>query len=171
MQPRLIKFMFRSCHGCGWIQIRSLWLFFNAEGDCSWILMKAASSKLRGDCQFFPWFFPLYYKMNSLFFRYKTNALFNIGTFLLFRILTLGWMTRWLTVNRDNIPLAFFTIGSIGLAVIVSIIYTVFLLFFSLYLGRLGGLRCQENSLQSPQDIINLPKMQRPFWTAFSEIF
>jgi len=51
--------------------------------------------------------------------RYKTNALFNIGTFLLFRILTLGWMTRWLTVNRDNIPLAFFTIGSIGLAVIV----------------------------------------------------
>eukprot|EP00088_Acartia_fossae_P001859 TRINITY_DN10724_c0_g2_i3.p1 TRINITY_DN10724_c0_g2~~TRINITY_DN10724_c0_g2_i3.p1 ORF type:complete len:289 (+),score=56.02 TRINITY_DN10724_c0_g2_i3:83-949(+) len=51
--------------------------------------------------------------------RYKTNAMFNIGTFLLFRILTLGWMTRWLTVNRDLIPLAFFTTGSIGLAVIV----------------------------------------------------
>lgn len=50
--------------------------------------------------------------------RYKTNAMFNIGTFLLFRILTLGWMTRWLTVNRDLIPLVFFTIGSIGLAII-----------------------------------------------------
>ena len=47
--------------------------------------------------------------------------MFNIATFLLFRILTLGWMTRWLTVNRDHIPLPFFTIGSIGLAVIVSI--------------------------------------------------
>jgi len=51
--------------------------------------------------------------------RYKCNALMNVGTFLLFRILLLGWMTRWLTVNRDQIPLAFFTVGSIGLAVIV----------------------------------------------------
>merc|ERR1711860_132190 len=51
--------------------------------------------------------------------RYKCNALLNVGTFLLFRILTLGWMTRWLTVNRDQIPLAFFTIGSIGLAIIM----------------------------------------------------
>lgn len=51
--------------------------------------------------------------------RYKTNALFNVGTFLFFRILLLGWMTRWLTVNRDKIPLAFFTAGSVGLAVIV----------------------------------------------------
>jgi hypothetical protein len=51
--------------------------------------------------------------------RYRTNAMLNIATFLLFRILTLGWMTRWLTVNRDHIPLPFFTIGSIGLAVIV----------------------------------------------------
>lgn len=54
---------------------------------------------------------------NSL--RYKTNALLNVGTFLLFRILTLGWMTRWLTVHRDQIPLAFFTVGSVGLAIIV----------------------------------------------------
>jgi len=50
--------------------------------------------------------------------RYKTNAMLNIGTFLLFRILTLGWMTRWITLNRDLIPLPFFTIGSIGLAII-----------------------------------------------------
>jgi hypothetical protein len=28
-------------------------------------------------------------------------------------------MTRWLTVNRDRIPLLIFTIGSTGLAVIV----------------------------------------------------
>jgi TLC domain len=52
--------------------------------------------------------------------RYKCNALLNVGTFLFFRILLLGWMTRWLTVHRNIIPLAFFTVGSIGLAVIVS---------------------------------------------------
>ena len=60
--------------------------------------------------------------------RYKCNALLNVGTFLFFRILLLGWMTRWLTVNRDQIPLAFFTVGSVGLAVIVS----YFILFLSL---------------------------------------
>merc|ERR1719222_74393 len=52
--------------------------------------------------------------------RYRTNSLLNVATFLFFRILLLGWMTRWLTVNRDRIPLSIFTIGSIGLAVIVT---------------------------------------------------
>lgn len=51
--------------------------------------------------------------------RYKINALLNVGTFLFFRILLLGWMTRWMTVNRDQIPLFAFTTGSVGLAVIV----------------------------------------------------
>lgn len=51
--------------------------------------------------------------------RYKANALLNVGTFLCFRILLLGWMTRWITLHRDEIPLSFFTVGSIGLAVMV----------------------------------------------------
>ena len=51
--------------------------------------------------------------------RYKTNALLNIATFVLCRILLLGWMTRWLTCHRDEIPFLFFTAGSIGLAIIV----------------------------------------------------
>merc|ERR1711997_866471 len=38
--------------------------------------------------------------------RYRTNSLLNVATFLFFRILLLGWMTRWLTVNRDRIPLS-----------------------------------------------------------------
>ena len=70
--------------------------------------------------------------------RYKTNALFNVGTFLFFRILLLGWMTRWLTVNRDKIPLAFFTAGSVGLAVIVSITYQCF--FFTVSTTENGGI-------------------------------
>ena len=53
--------------------------------------------------------------------RYKANALLNIWTFVMCRILLLGWMTRWLTVHREEIPLLFFTAGSVGLAVIVSL--------------------------------------------------
>jgi len=51
--------------------------------------------------------------------RYKANALLNVWTFLCFRVLLLGWMTRWMTIHRDEIPLIFFTVGSIGLAVMV----------------------------------------------------
>lgn len=50
---------------------------------------------------------------------YRTNALLNVATFVLFRILLLGWMTRWLTIHRDDVPVVFFTIGSLGLATIV----------------------------------------------------
>jgi len=51
--------------------------------------------------------------------RYKANALLNVGTFLCFRVLLLGWMTRWMTIHRDEIPLLFFSVGSVGLAVMV----------------------------------------------------
>ena len=54
--------------------------------------------------------------------RYKANALLNVATFVACRILLLGWMTRWLTEHRDEIPLFFFTAGSLGLAVIVRVI-------------------------------------------------
>ncbi|TRY63963.1 hypothetical protein TCAL_00313 [Tigriopus californicus] len=52
--------------------------------------------------------------------RYRFAALANVITFVLFRILLLGWMTRWITMNRDNVPLVFFTMGSFGLAVITA---------------------------------------------------
>ena len=51
--------------------------------------------------------------------RYKVNALLNVGTFVTCRILLMGWMTRWLTAHRDQIPTLFFTAGSIGLAIMV----------------------------------------------------
>ena len=40
----------------------------------------------------------------------------NAITFVLFRILLLGWMT----LHRDEVSLLFFTIGSTGLATIVG---------------------------------------------------
>ena len=45
---------------------------------------------------------------------YRINSLLNVATFLLFRILLLGWMTRWLTLHRDDVPLMFFTVGLLG---------------------------------------------------------
>lgn len=50
---------------------------------------------------------------------YRLNSLLNIGTFLIFRILTLGWMTRWLVLHRDQVPFVAYTMGSVALAVIV----------------------------------------------------
>lgn len=50
---------------------------------------------------------------------YRLTSLLNIGTFLVFRIMTLGWMTRWLVLHRDQVPLIAYTLGSVALAVIV----------------------------------------------------
>ena len=51
-----------------------------------------------------------------IFQSYRVVALLNLLTYVFFRILLLGWMTRWLTLHRDDIPLVFFTVGSLGLA-------------------------------------------------------
>ncbi|XP_053561211.1 TLC domain-containing protein 2 [Bombina bombina] len=48
---------------------------------------------------------------------YRLNSLLNLGTYMIFRITTLAWMTRWLVLNRENIPLLTYTIGSVGLAI------------------------------------------------------
>ncbi|KAG8450768.1 hypothetical protein GDO86_003149 [Hymenochirus boettgeri] len=48
---------------------------------------------------------------------YRLNSLLNLGTYVIFRISTLAWMTRWLVINRDNIPLLTYTIGSVGMAI------------------------------------------------------
>ena len=70
--------------------------------------------------------------------RYRTNSLLNVATFLFFRILLLGWMTRWLTVNRDRIPLFIFTVGSVGLAVIVVMNIILFCRILSVDFFRRG---------------------------------
>ena len=70
--------------------------------------------------------------------RYRTNSLLTVATFLFFRILLLGWMTRWLTVNRDRIPLFIFTVGSVGLAVIVVMNIILFCRILSVDFFRRG---------------------------------
>jgi len=51
--------------------------------------------------------------------RYKANSFLNIGTFLFFRILLFGWMSRWLIVHWLEIPSSLQYAGSLGLTVIV----------------------------------------------------
>ncbi|KAM3874788.1 TLC domain-containing protein 2 [Diretmus argenteus] len=48
---------------------------------------------------------------------YRVNSMINLGTYVVFRINTLAWMTRWLVLNRDKIPLLAYTVGSVGMAI------------------------------------------------------
>ncbi|XP_019741410.1 TLC domain-containing protein 2 [Hippocampus comes] len=48
---------------------------------------------------------------------YRVNSMINLGTYVVFRINTLAWMTRWLVLNRDKVPLMAYTLGSVGLAI------------------------------------------------------
>ncbi|XP_048746766.1 TLC domain-containing protein 2-like [Ostrea edulis] len=48
---------------------------------------------------------------------YRLNSIINLGTFVGFRISVMAWMSRWLLINKDLIPLVFYSLGSIGLAV------------------------------------------------------
>ena len=50
----------------------------------------------------------------------RNVALLNVGTFVLFRIVLLGWMARWLTVNKDTLPLLLLSMAGTGVAVILS---------------------------------------------------
>ena len=58
--------------------------------------------------------------------HFRANAILNVATFVLFRILLLGWMTRWLTLHRDDVPILFFSVGSLGLATIVGMNIVLF---------------------------------------------
>ncbi|VDI47555.1 Hypothetical predicted protein, partial [Mytilus galloprovincialis] len=55
-----------------------------------------------------------YSKNNS---AYRLNSLINLGTFVVCRITVMAWMSRWLLINKDLVPLIFYSIGSVGLAV------------------------------------------------------
>lgn len=48
---------------------------------------------------------------------YRVNSMVNLGTYVVFRINTLAWMTRWLVLSRDKLPLLAYTLGSVGMAI------------------------------------------------------
>ena len=51
----------------------------------------------------------------------RNVALLNVGTFVLFRIVLLGLMARWLIVNKDALPLLLLSMVGTGLAVILGL--------------------------------------------------
>ncbi len=75
----------------------------------------------------------------------------NVATFVLFRILLLGWMTRWLTVHRDDVPILFFTVGSLGLATIVGM---NIVLFYRILVGDYIG-PSRSNAKKFDEDVNN----------------
>ncbi|NXA03759.1 TLCD2 protein, partial [Sapayoa aenigma] len=48
---------------------------------------------------------------------YRLNSVINLGTYVVFRIATLAWMTRWLFLNRENVPPATYAVGTVGMAI------------------------------------------------------
>uniref|UniRef100_A0A8B9IQS5 TLC domain-containing protein n=2 Tax=Anser cygnoides TaxID=8845 RepID=A0A8B9IQS5_ANSCY len=50
---------------------------------------------------------------------YRLNSIVNLGTYVVFRITTLAWMTRWLLLNRQHVPLATYTVGIVGMAIMM----------------------------------------------------
>ncbi|CAL8335209.1 unnamed protein product [Boreogadus saida] len=57
---------------------------------------------------------------------YRVNSIVNLGTYVVFRINTLAWMTRWLVLNRDNVPLVSYTVGSVGMAIMTGMNIVLF---------------------------------------------
>ncbi|XP_053187044.1 TLC domain-containing protein 2-like [Scomber japonicus] len=58
---------------------------------------------------------------------YRMTSWLNLGTFLVFRVFTLGWMSRWLADHSDRItPRYFLLMGTAGLG-LLSIMNTVLL--------------------------------------------
>ncbi|XP_056297435.1 TLC domain-containing protein 2 [Pseudoliparis swirei] len=57
---------------------------------------------------------------------YRVNSIVNLGTYVVFRINTLAWMTRWLVLNRDNVPLLAYTLGSLGMAIVTAMNIVLF---------------------------------------------
>uniref|UniRef100_A0A8C3C4H3 TLC domain containing 2 n=1 Tax=Cairina moschata TaxID=8855 RepID=A0A8C3C4H3_CAIMO len=50
---------------------------------------------------------------------YRLTSIVNLGTYVVFRITTLAWMTRWLLLNRQQVPLAAYTVGMVGMAIMM----------------------------------------------------
>ncbi|CAI9740810.1 TLC domain-containing protein 2-like [Octopus vulgaris] len=46
---------------------------------------------------------------------YRLTSLLNLGTFIIFRIAALCWMTRWIVINKTQVPFFFYVLANIGL--------------------------------------------------------
>ncbi|KAJ8257160.1 hypothetical protein COCON_G00193120 [Conger conger] len=77
---------------------------------------------------------------------YRLNSLVTLATYVVFRISTLAWMTRWLVLNRELVPLFSYSVGSLGLAAVTSMNIVLFyrLLRTDFLLQGRGGRRDKQ---------------------------
>ena len=61
----------------------------------------------------------------SIYFR--SVSLVNLATFLVFRIVTLGWMTRWLILNREKVPHIVYNMGGLTLTCVMLMSTVLFI--------------------------------------------
>uniref|UniRef100_A0A3Q0STZ6 TLC domain containing 2 n=1 Tax=Amphilophus citrinellus TaxID=61819 RepID=A0A3Q0STZ6_AMPCI len=61
---------------------------------------------------------------------YSITSWLNLGTFLVFRACTLGWMTRWLAGHSEHIPRYVLMMGTTGLSLITIMNMVMFYKMF-----------------------------------------
>jgi len=59
--------------------------------------------------------------VNKSSIKFRVVSILNLVTFVMFRILTLCWMTRWIVLNRHQVHVGWFSLGSVGLAAMMII--------------------------------------------------
>uniref|UniRef100_A0ABM5ENV0 TLC domain-containing protein 2 isoform X1 n=1 Tax=Pogona vitticeps TaxID=103695 RepID=A0ABM5ENV0_9SAUR len=57
---------------------------------------------------------------------YRLTSLVNLGTYVVFRITTLAWMTRWLVLNREQISAATYALSTVGMAIMTPMNIVLF---------------------------------------------
>lgn len=92
-------------------------------------------------------------------FIYIFCIIYISGTFIIFRIATIAWMTRWIVINKDLVPLAFYTVGSLGLATL-----TVMNIILFYRLLRSDFLRKKDTQIKDEWHQIEYGKIQKHRW-------
>ncbi|CAL8090955.1 unnamed protein product [Orchesella dallaii] len=79
---------------------------------------------------------------------YRTVSVVNLITFVMFRIVTLGWMTRWMALNRILVNAAPYAVGCVSIAVLMlmSMILFVRLLKADFHNNSVEKTNCSKNS-------------------------
>ncbi|XP_042298456.1 TLC domain-containing protein 2 [Sceloporus undulatus] len=73
---------------------------------------------------------------------YRLTSLVNLGTYVVFRITTLAWMTRWLVLNRESISPGTYALSTVGMAIMTPM--NIILFYRLLRNDFLTSRRCEK---------------------------
>jgi hypothetical protein len=97
---------------------------------------------------------------------YRNIALLNVATFVLFRIVLMCWMVRWLTINKDTLPTLFLSAGGIGISTLLAMNAMLFYRvlnrdFFCSTVESADSSKAVDNSDSESDDVVLLAKKDR----------